>query len=671
MKKINFKEIDYKKLAIQHCEKAVLVVFVCAMLWFVKSAATADMFKVTPEEVRDGAVAVQAHYDTSNWEKYEEELAKTPEKIRPELPNPSYPNRAEEILQPPNLAAYRLTPIAYPVIKPSIKRLKPSMLPLEELQVAAGYGPFAIVDTSEKDVREIRNEAPVPDKRGKGAPKTVAPPGGSEPYPVARTAQGKGAARILNNLKQGKGVPRRPGGRPMPTEDGGMGPQMGPGFGRAGNLAGLLGVTVGQGAKVEGRRWVAITGAVPYAKQQEEFWSAFQATPTNVRPEDYLEYVGFRVKRVEVTGDSVEAKMSDDDWKKIPELPLDKLQIEIDSWDETPIEPVEPNVIEAALCVPLPPIVGKTWNPEDVVHPKIPIIKEDELEKIAEEALKTDNEDAGKASAAPKGIFAVRNARRSNEDLARLGVSRLGPGVSIVKEQEYHLFRFFDFGVQPGKTYQYRVQLIARNPNFGLTEKELEKSEDAKEEYLSCPWSGTSAPVSLPLDSNLLVGPVKGRSPSKEAEATVMVRQWNSRDGVNAVKTFKTLLRGQLSNFSREDVNVINPKDESAMKLTMDFTTDLMLVDFTGGEKLHLRGTKVEPGEMLFVKPDGSLVVKSELQDYKDFSEESSRERDIANPVDPSGPGVENFIPGPGGDLDPLGGGLPGKGRVRRPPQSE
>src|SRR6185437_15544544 len=36
---------------------------------------------------------------------------------------------------------------------------------------------------------------------------------------------------------------------------------------------------------------------------------------------------------------------------------------------------------------------------------------------------------------------------------------RAGPVV------EHRLFRFFDFDVEPGKTYRYRIQLVLSNPN--------------------------------------------------------------------------------------------------------------------------------------------------------------------------------------------------------------
>ncbi len=38
------------------------------------------------------------------------------------------------------------------------------------------------------------------------------------------------------------------------------------------------------------------------------------------------------------------------------------------------------------------------------------------------------------------------------------------------------LFRFVDFSVEPGKTYQYRIQLWLLNPNFGLKPECLENA---------------------------------------------------------------------------------------------------------------------------------------------------------------------------------------------------
>ncbi len=49
----------------------------------------------------------------------------------------------------------------------------------------------------------------------------------------------------------------------------------------------------------------------------------------------------------------------------------------------------------------------------------------------------------------------------------------------------YKLLRFFDFSVEPGKSYIYRVSLALKNPNFGVDAGKLEKAESAKEKYLS------------------------------------------------------------------------------------------------------------------------------------------------------------------------------------------
>lgn len=66
----------------------------------------------------------------------------------------------------------------------------------------------------------------------------------------------------------------------------------------------------------------------------------------------------------------------------------------------------------------------------------------------------------------------------------------------LVARRRYLLFRYFDFEVESGKAYRYRVRLTLRNPNFERTAEELAGAdmEIAKGEERETPWSNISNP---------------------------------------------------------------------------------------------------------------------------------------------------------------------------------
>ena len=72
------------------------------------------------------------------------------------------------------------------------------------------------------------------------------------------------------------------------------------------------------------------------------------------------------------------------------------------------------------------------------------------------------------------------------------------PGASpidrLVARRNYLLFRYFDFDVEFGMAYRYRVRLELVNPNFERSVDELGDIEIAKGEFRMTPWSNISNP---------------------------------------------------------------------------------------------------------------------------------------------------------------------------------
>ena len=62
----------------------------------------------------------------------------------------------------------------------------------------------------------------------------------------------------------------------------------------------------------------------------------------------------------------------------------------------------------------------------------------------------------------------------------------------------FWLFRYFDFEVEPGECYRYRVQLVVSNPSFD--EAFVDSPSVAEGETRTTPWSEPSTPAVVEKD---------------------------------------------------------------------------------------------------------------------------------------------------------------------------
>jgi hypothetical protein len=98
----------------------------------------------------------------------------------------------------------------------------------------------------------------------------------------------------------------------------------------------------------------------------------------------------------------------------------------------------------------------------------------------------------------------------------------------------YKLFRFTDFDVQPGHSYRYRVQLVLKNPNYGISADALATPAVKPEPYRDTPWSDASAVANVPPAPRLLAAGIdrrKGRierprqDPDKEKPCNLLAKE--------------------------------------------------------------------------------------------------------------------------------------------------
>jgi hypothetical protein len=228
----------------------------------------------------------------------------------------------------------------------------------------------------------------------------------------------------------------------------------------------------------------------------------------------------------------------------------------------------------------------------------------------------------------------------------------------VMKKADIALFRFFDFTVQPGKHYRYRVRLTLANPNYGISARYLDREELAKDRYIETDWSEPTDVISVPRDSRLLVGPVKSsRYVTVEPSATVMLIHFDEMTGDESSVEKAEILRGQLANYIEEiekkpppgtmlgmdammmdaaggaDAMMPGPpgprprqrerrtNQPEVEKEKIEYRTGQLVLDMTGGDSLPGRDRDLtEPGKVLLFDADGNLVVRIELNDLDEFS---------------------------------------------------
>lgn len=236
-------------------------------------------------------------------------------------------------------------------------------------------------------------------------------------------------------------------------------------------------------------------------------------------------------------------------------------------------------------------------------------------------------------------------------------------------EIEQLLLRFIDVDVKPGYTYEYRVRLRMINPNYEMV-KEVAIPAYAKVKEIKSPWAQIADAITVPAESHLFaIDPaayrkkveeeygkereLKERLQARDNQVVIEMASWleqvrtdagGSREPVGAwVVADMPVGRGEyvgrkqyikLPLWSSKDnqyvlrevadKTIVGKKDVALPRgWLVDFTTKSVLVDFEGG-KVVTRSpsgksvTEDAATEMLIVRPDGKLFVKSSVQDEGD-----------------------------------------------------
>ncbi|MEX0793514.1 MAG: hypothetical protein WD045_10285 [Pirellulaceae bacterium] len=316
MKKLDLQKGDIKTKLILHVEKIVFGVAVALVAAFVYLGTQQEKIDTTPQRVEEAAKGAEQNIAKSTWESVAESRWTPPtyqaSAVRASTPMPGQP--------------YEM-PLSFRIRhKESIeKRADPTMLPLEDLEVTAGFAPMAMMDPT------MRNR-----QGGTGYMDEMGGPGGAPAMGFDEYGMG---ARGVDESK----VP--------PT----LTPEQRLKFGS---------VRGGQNTKVEGKPFVVVKELIPLKKQLDLYDAEFKDRANYNEGRDYPRYISFKVERSEMRPDGTWA-----DWRG-----LSTEQAFTDArtkWAFKPQEVAAPWYLDPILTFPLPPLLlrdaGK-WG----LHSEVP-----------------------------------------------------------------------------------------------------------------------------------------------------------------------------------------------------------------------------------------------------------------------------------------------------------
>jgi hypothetical protein len=630
--KLNLSGEGIKQFFLVNGEKIVLGGVVIALLGFLYSAITARPLDETksPEVIKRESAALMGRINDPN--------STPPAGERPKLPEP--PPQ-----MPPGTDKWptEISPLIFPELK---KRSDPTILPVEEVQIASGVA--------------IVGYAP---PLAPGAAAGVLPAVGNDHSPAGGVGAAAGAAK----------------GAASGQADERFSPQ------------GMMGAAK-PGDEPRAKTYAIITGLVPWSKECEEYNNRFEyavppslptTDPSQPAPNSSLqtgqpqqpEYIYFRVQRTDVL------QPTEDDWKK-GTISYGAALNEVKAWsNQSGVQDiVAPEYLlqdtkakiggteyNTFITSPLPPMFLKIWGFE-AAHPKVKLnVQQDFNSPIqpqtpdlaqanfdnAQGVVQTPAQPAAKPFGPGVGMAGRDHDHDYNPGGGRFGgaagfgapAPAMTPDNTVVVDNK--LFRFIDLTAEPGKTYRYRIQLVVNNPNFGLLPDCLLDANTAKVAILVSDWAVTS-PITIPRDYRLLADSVSviGRSePKAKLNVLAIVKAKPATEGVwtpltsdvwlEALKELSTpaevISMGGIVDLHELTFSDIADVPEGGLKRKVEKvnidTGQTMLLDLRNDDPLGTNPRSKGPTEMLFMDSSGGLVTADSAADslvVKDYKERTT-----------------------------------------------
>ncbi|HUG90201.1 MAG TPA: hypothetical protein VML55_05180 [Planctomycetaceae bacterium] len=628
--KANLKGLDFKQLLIAHGEKAGVAVVVLFSLFAVTGMTRwATYQEKTPEEL-----VVKVQDETQNLQQ-----SQWPDEERQQfLPRHDITQSATMMV-----AKVDVTDFKYQFGQKLIQSLykyqepmrEPEWLKVEELIATPVRAPIQVTPTATEDAAP-GDESAKPDeqlaanqstdprlvRRGVGGPGGGTGPGGT------RGGSGPGAG--------GAGLGGIPLGGYNPDDAMEADPAMagdeysdyyGGGAGGAGGRSGPR-----TDIEVEGVRFVAVRGVFRIREQMQKIIDALGDPDAAARlGQDVVNILGFELERQT-------AQPGPDPWVGPWELiTVDKAKEILSraaNWDQ---EVVVASITDPVITCPLPFRVMGRWG-DEASHPRVEKFhlspEGQEFQALLEEKLREWEEQQQQQQTQPtgqlqKGGFAdiARDSRRtmnqftgggqanyttnlSNMFGPRGAQNQTDPDTQARLKQQLEaavnagghllLFRFFDYTVEPGNLYRYRVRLVLENPNRNSSPDQAVDPSVVAGNERKTQWSNETPPVHVDDDAEYYLRLAKTASGPNPDQAKIDMYQWLPNIGTMTHGLIDVSV-GQFVG-GKTTTMVVVPEKEVDLK-EVEFQTNDMLVDISSGSRT------LDPGEhaALGLKRGGQL----------------------------------------------------------------
>ncbi len=372
----------------------------------------------------------------------------------------------------------------------------------------------------------------------------------------------------------------------------------------------------GQNAMLKAQPWAVVTGLVPVAREKQAFLALFANAVNYNEKADTPRYLRPVLERTEVTpGDPAAAK-----WEKVADTePFEK------TWRATSAEIISSKYYDKTLAAPLGDLPGGKWG-ESVSHPKVPLEGEELPQDVVEVHTQAGQHAAVEDEEVDAGASRQRPAAGAGNRAPATPVVAVGnhdaAAPATADGVEYVLLRAFDYTVQPGKRYRYRVTVRVANPNAGKHPRYLKDPETADKIELASPPSEATPVVTIPDGHGVLAGTIDGGSRYSEPSATILVTTIDARTGLKAAAELNEVRRGAVANTPPRKVMVRDPLSNKTQELNLGFKSNITVLDIYGGKDLSIR-RKVPPitvpGEILLLDANGNMTVHGEMEDESQY----------------------------------------------------
>jgi len=438
-------------------------------------------------------------------------------------------------------------------------------------------------------------------------------------------------------------------------------------------LAIPLGMT--PGSTNIGRRWTIVTGLIPVKKQLDLYVSTFSSSVYTSPDRDTPAYFFYDVERAEVVPDT---NPNDLEWKELDVF--DAIKKDQILWAGSAADPIDPTFLapfpggqSIPMAYPLPPVPRRFG--EEVTHPPtIPMLTDTQMEdmQIQEKMQKKQIEEMlifDKGTILKNSPYASVSGNEAELARQRKEAEEI-PAITVTD----YLFRFFDFTVEIGKTYRYRVRLYLANPNGSLSANLLEDDSLSKAPYLITEFSVPSNQVTIPLGARILSSAVYSPTPrSPEPAVSLYVIYFDMKDGSEWYVEKERVFRGQTVNYRNQDVTPFVNKAKlisgiegempgsppptapggrrppgrptptstppAGEKMTVDLVSEVCVLDMLGGNLLPNSANAPvlrSPGKVLVLEPSGAVLLRKVTTDLVEIDR-------LKNPASVGGFGMGGF----------------------------